>query len=63
MTERAFPNLITQKEAAGLLKVSERQLGRLRESGAFSWYQIGERKLYDRDELAAYVLARQRRAA
>ena len=57
-----IPELLSLKEAAALLRVSVRQVGRLIEKGRFPWYQIEERKMIDRADVVRYIEG-QRRAA
>jgi excisionase family DNA binding protein len=47
------PNLIMEPEAAKFLKISQRNLIRLRNKGAVPYYRIGKSIRYSREKLLA----------
>jgi len=50
-----IPNLIREAEAATFLKISQRNLIRLRNKGAVPYYRIGKSIRYSREKLLAAV--------
>jgi excisionase family DNA binding protein len=56
----ALPNLIREGEAAKFLKISQRNLIRLRNKGTVPYYRIGKSIRYSREKLlAALEVARE----
>jgi excisionase family DNA binding protein len=49
------PNLIKEPEAAKFLKISQRNLIRLRNKGSVPYYRIGQSIRYSREKLLAAV--------
>jgi excisionase family DNA binding protein len=49
------PNLIKEPEAAKFLKISQRNLIRLRTKGAVPYYRIGKSIRYSREKLLAAI--------
>ena len=50
-----IPNLIREAEAATFLKISQRNLIRLRNKGEVPYYRIGKSIRYSREKLLAAV--------
>ena len=50
-----IPNLIREAEAATFLKISQRNLIRLRNKGTVPYYRIGKSIRYSREKLLAAV--------
>ena len=50
-----IPNLIREAEAAKFLKISQRNLIRLRNKGTVPYYRIGKSIRYSREKLLAAV--------